>query len=152
MNKQEIRIDKFTSEYIKDFNGARAAVDAGYSKRTAAQQAARLLTKVNVQNLIQEKQKRIIEKDHIDAAYIKEQAHKLYLQCSGQEAINKTVVVDGRAIEMEVREFNGTAANKAIENLGKHVDIQAFKEQVKVEGEIDMVSPLLAARKRLENK
>ena len=39
-----------------------------------------------------------------------------------------------------------------LELLGKHIDIQAFKEQMKVEGEIDMVSPLLAARKRLEKR
>lgn len=39
---------KFVAEYLVDLNGTQAAVRAGYSKRTANEQAARLLVNVNV--------------------------------------------------------------------------------------------------------
>lgn len=38
----------FVGEYLKDLNGTQAAIRAGYSPRTAAQQAADLLTDPNV--------------------------------------------------------------------------------------------------------
>ena len=39
-------------EYIKDFNGAKAAIRAGYSERSAKEIASRLLTKDNVKKII----------------------------------------------------------------------------------------------------
>jgi len=43
----------FVQEYLIDLNATKAAIRAGYSKRTATGQASRLLTKVKVQKLIQ---------------------------------------------------------------------------------------------------
>lgn len=53
-------------------------------------------------------------------------------------------------VETVMRKIKWPDKVRNLELLGKHIDVQAFKEQHKVEGEIDMVSPLLAARKRLE--
>lgn len=39
---------RFCEEYLKDFNGAQAAIRAGYSKESAKEQASRLLTNANV--------------------------------------------------------------------------------------------------------
>ena len=44
----------FAQEYLADLNGTQAAIRAGYSKRTASAQAARLLTNVNIQAIIQQ--------------------------------------------------------------------------------------------------
>lgn len=43
---------RFVEEYPVDFNGAAAARRAGYSQKTAASQASRLLTSVNVRRAI----------------------------------------------------------------------------------------------------
>lgn len=51
LNPQQVR---FCEEYCKDLNGCAAAIRAGYSKKTARQQAARLLTKVNIKTAIAE--------------------------------------------------------------------------------------------------
>ena len=40
--------EKFAQEYCVDFHGTRAAIKAGYSKKTARQQASRLLTKADI--------------------------------------------------------------------------------------------------------
>ncbi len=49
----------FCEEYVKDFNATRAAIRAGFSKKTARKQGSRLLTFVDVQveirNLAQER-------------------------------------------------------------------------------------------------
>jgi phage terminase small subunit len=42
----------FCAEYIIDFNGTQAAIRAGYSPRTANEQAAQLLAKLSIQNEI----------------------------------------------------------------------------------------------------
>jgi phage terminase small subunit len=55
----EPRQELFVREYVKDYNGAKAALRAGYSKKTAAAQASRLLTKANVKSLLQEIQEEI---------------------------------------------------------------------------------------------
>lgn len=46
--------ERFCQEYIKDLNGTKAARRAKYSKKTAAEQACRLLSNVKVQQRIAE--------------------------------------------------------------------------------------------------
>jgi len=41
--------EAFCQKYLIDFNGSRAAIAAGYSAESSAQEASRLLTKVNIQ-------------------------------------------------------------------------------------------------------
>lgn len=53
---------KFCIEYVKDYNGRQAAIRAGYSPKTASEQASRLLTKVNVQKEIARRESRIENK------------------------------------------------------------------------------------------
>jgi phage terminase small subunit len=52
----------FCKEYPVDFNGTQAAIRAGYSKKTAAEQASRLLRKVKVQLYIQAQFKKTADK------------------------------------------------------------------------------------------
>ena len=44
--------ERFVELYIIDFNGTKAAREAGYSAKTAAQAASRLLKKVKIQQAI----------------------------------------------------------------------------------------------------
>ena len=54
----------FVQEYLKDQNGARAAIAAGYSERTARQTASENLTKPNIQVLIGRGQAAIQKRNH----------------------------------------------------------------------------------------
>lgn len=131
---------KFVAEYVKDLNATQAAIRAGYSKKTSYSIGQENLKKPEIQLAIQQKQKELAEEDKIDALYIKQQAHKLYLQCSGQLEIKKLITGESGPVSVDVFEFNGPAANKAIENLGKHVDIQAFKEQKEISGGLEITN------------
>ena len=105
----------FCKEYIIDFNGTQAAIRAGYSKKTANEQASRLLTKVNVQaylkKLIENREKRTqITQDEVVADII-----KVKNRCMQSEA-----VFDKDGNETGVYKFDSTGANKALDMLMKH--------------------------------
>ena len=55
---------RFVAEYLKDQNGTQAAIRAGYSKKTANEQASQLLAKLNIKGLIDEHLRKI-EKDSV---------------------------------------------------------------------------------------
>lgn len=59
--KTELRVERFVSEYLIDFNGRRAAEAAGYSPDTARQAASELLAKPEVQAAVEAKQKELVD-------------------------------------------------------------------------------------------
>ncbi len=70
LNKQKNRFAIFAREYIKDFNGTRAAIAAGYSKKTAKSKANQLLTKVDLREQIQKALKKRNEKVELSAEWV----------------------------------------------------------------------------------
>jgi len=56
------KIRRFVAEYLKDQNGTQAAIRAGYSKKTANEQAAQLLAKLSVREAVDAELAKIQEK------------------------------------------------------------------------------------------
>ena len=56
---------RFCEEYVIDLNGKQAAIRAGYSEKTAEQQASRLLRNVKVKDCIKTLQAEIVERNKI---------------------------------------------------------------------------------------
>ena len=50
--KSHFRREHFAREYLLDLNGTRAAIAVGYSPKTAAQAASRMLRKAKVRALL----------------------------------------------------------------------------------------------------
>lgn len=65
MAKLNERQERFCNEYLIDLNATQAAIRAGYSEKTAAAQAARLLTNVNIQTYIQQRKRDRVERTEI---------------------------------------------------------------------------------------
>jgi phage terminase small subunit len=65
-NKQR----RFVAEYLKDLNGAQAAIRAGYSERSAKQQAEALLSKPHIQAAVSEAQAARSKRTEIDQDYV----------------------------------------------------------------------------------
>ena len=68
------RQQRFVEEYLIDLNATQAAIRAGYSERTATEQASRLLTNVKVREVIDKAQAKRRERlevtvDSISAEY-----------------------------------------------------------------------------------
>lgn len=145
-DKQEL----FAREYLKDLNATQAAIRAGYSEKTAKEQAARLLTNVNVQTFVAELKATRVEQTGIDAAYVLRRLVEIdqmdvidILLSNGEIKPIKDWPKTWRTTlsGMDVTEMAGDTPSllkkikwpdkvKNLELLGKHVDVQAFKEQI----------------------
>ena len=123
--------DMFCHEYIVDLNGTQAAIRAGYSVNSARQIASQLLSKLNIQDRIAELKQERSERIKIDADYVLKQAVKLHERCM-QEV--KPKIVGGEQLQDEegnlVFIFDSSGAAKSLELIGKHVNVNAFKEVV----------------------
>jgi phage terminase small subunit len=64
LNDREYR---FVFEYVVDYNGSNAAIAAGYSKKTAAVQAAKLLRKPKIKDALKYLTKKTVRKAEVDA-------------------------------------------------------------------------------------
>ena len=64
----------FAAQYVVDFNGKAAAIRAGYSEKTAASMASRMLARPDVQDLVQKSMARSQEKAEINGARVLQEA------------------------------------------------------------------------------
>jgi phage terminase small subunit len=115
----------FCEEYIKDHNGAQAAIRAGYSRRTANVQASKLLTIPSIAEKIAVMQALTAQRNAVDADWVLKrlrQVHRLAIE--GNPIFEKGQEV-GRKID-----FGG--ANRALELIGKHIGM--FVERRELSG------------------
>lgn len=121
---------RFVEEYLVDLNATQAAIRAGYSAKTANEQGARLLAKASVSQAVAEAQAKRSEQVGIDAAYVLRQAVKLHERC--MQEVSPILDRKGQQVTDEAGnplfEFNAAGAAKALELVGKHIDVLAFKE------------------------
>lgn len=123
---------RFVSEYLVDLNATQAAIRAGYSASRAEITGSDLVRNRRVAAVIAERQQIRAETVGIDAAYVLRQAVKLHERCM-QEIEPKTDRKGDPIVDTEGRqvfEFDALAAARALELVGKHVNIQAFRDQV----------------------
>lgn len=153
---------RFVEEYLKDLNGAQAAIRAGYSAKTAKEQASRLLTNANVLEALSEAQERRSKKTGIDAEWVLTRlAHEsladvadLYDENGGLKSVHDWPLIwrQGLVAGMDVEEIreNGAVVGvvrkvklsdriKRIELIGRHIDVQAFKDKIEQIGTMTLV-------------
>lgn len=114
-------------------NGKQAAIRAGYSPKTAESQASRLLSNVKVSGRAAELKASVLEECHIDAKWVLMSAKKVFDRCMQEEE-----VTDREGAPTGEYKFEHSGANKALEIIGKHVDVKAF--EVKAEGNSDSLA------------
>ena len=150
---------RFVEEYLIDLNATQAAIRSGYSEKTAKVIAAQNLSKLNVQEAIEEAQNKRQEQTQIDAAYVLKRLVE----------IDQMDVLDIMDDQMKIRPVNewpkvwrqyvvnlenlelsdGEGCFKKIkwpdkvknlELLGKHVSVGAFKDKVEHSGKLEIQS------------
>ena len=97
MSKLTPRQEQFAREYLIDLNGTQAATRAGYSAKTANEQAVRLLANVSVQSLIAELQAARSKRTEITADRVLQELariaffdfRKLYRQDGSLKAVHE---------------------------------------------------------------
>ncbi len=140
-DKQEM----FCREYLVDLNAKGAAERAGYSAKTAHSIGHENLSKPEIAARIIELKTERSEKLSIDAEYVLTQAVKLHRRCMQEEA-----VTDRDGNELGEFKFEHSGAAKALEIIGKHVDIQAFldKQEVEVSGNVSVSDRMMVAKNK----
>ena len=132
---------QFCEEYIIDLNGTQAAIRAGYSAKTANEQAAQLLAKLSVQEYICELKNKRSER----VKYSQDELMRDILEVKNR-CMQANPVLDKEGNETGVWKFDSNGANKALDMLAKHVgfyetdnkqkafNISVNREAVEVEG------------------
>ena len=105
-----LKQEQFCREYIVDLNGTQAAIRAGYSEKTANEQAARLLTNVSVKEYVQSLMDKRSARVDITADYV-------------LNGIRDT-------IEAAKKTDDHSPALKGYELLGKHLKLFTEKHEV----------------------
>ncbi len=147
---------RFVDEYLIDLNATQAAIRAGYAAKDADVQGPRLLGNVGVADAIEAAKAERSERTRIDAAWL--------LTRLAEEAtadVNDLYTDDGRVkpvkdwpliwrqglvagLEVEtIGEGGGRLTKvklsdriKRLELIGKHIDVQAFKDKIEHSGAV----------------
>lgn len=155
---------RFVAEYLIDLNATQAAIRAGYSEKTAAEQASRLLTNVKVAEAIQAAMKARSERTQIDADWVLKRLERdatadladLYTEHGALKPVREWPIAwrtglvagietvqerdgedaEGKPVYATVRKVKLLDRTKLVELIGKHVEVGAFKEKVEHSGEI----------------
>ena len=125
----------FCQEYIKDFNGTRAAIKAGYSKSSAKEIASENLTKPNIQEYLKKIMKKRADKLEIDQEYVLQNIVEVQQRCMQHKPVmvfdkvekqfvqQEKYVIDEETGEeklMGVYTFDAANANKSLDMLAKY--------------------------------
>jgi phage terminase small subunit len=121
----------FVSEYLANgLNATKAAISAGYSKKTAQQQSTRLLSNVLVSTAIAKKTERRLAKLEVTADYVLKTIVSTIERCGQAEQVMfRGVPVDGAYT------FDATNVLKGAELLGKY--LKMFTDRVEVDDKRD---------------
>ena len=143
---------RFVEEYLVDLNATQAAMRAGYSAKTARQMASENLSKPDIQEAIALAKQARSEKTKIDAEWVLRELVKLHQRVTQEikpalHSKTRKQMMDEEGNLLFV--FNAAAANRALELIGKHTEIAAFKDRLEVSGGISLVERLQAGRDRV---
>ncbi|USW94969.1 terminase small subunit [Pseudomonas proteolytica] len=174
MKKLNDRQSRFVSEYLIDLNATQAAIRAGYSKRTAGQIGDENLKKPQIAHAIKEAVdsrnqrvqvnadyvlNRLVEIDHMDVIDILaddmsvkplKDWPKVWRQYLAGFDVSE--LFEGRGDDREMTGFlkklKWPDKVKNLELLGKHVNVNAFRDQVDVNVIGSLSEDIAKARQR----
>jgi phage terminase small subunit len=109
----------FAKEYIKDYNATQAAIRAGYSEKTAGAQAHKLLKNAEIMQLVAGAMEERNERVKYDADQLLADILRM------KERVERDIETLGAADPQMVNAFA-----RLTDQLGKHVDVQAWKERI----------------------
>ncbi len=174
MARMNSRHEFFAREYVKDLNGTRAAIAAGYARKTAKSAASRLLTNVNVQAILTKLTKKQADKLDLSAEKVLSELSRMgfsnfldYVNITeeGDAFVDLSGLTQEQAAaiqEVTVNEYmegKGKDARKvkrtrlklvdkirSLDLLGRHLKL--FTDRMEVSGLEELPDMVAAARKR----
>lgn len=133
---------KFAHLYIaKDYNGAEAAIAAGYKEKSARQQASRLLTNANIAAYVRILQLIAIEESGLSPEYITRKRMEILDRCLQAVPVEEWDYTEKKKVPTGEYIFDAKNALKALEALektvegGRNEDEKSTEIVVRFEGE-----------------
>ncbi|ELJ7523625.1 terminase small subunit [Salmonella enterica] len=170
--------EAYAQEYTKcPENQTQAAINAGFSPNTAAVKASVMMRDERIQKriaeLMEERNKRLrvsadyvllrlVEIDQMDVIDILNddgtlkpirQWPKIWrTTLSGFDLSSTIMNMDEASIETILKKIKWPDKVKNLELIGKHVDVNAFKERLEVSGTVTIADRMAAARRRVKEQ
>lgn len=149
---------KFADEYLIDLNATQAAIRAGYSSKTAEQQGSRLLSNAKVRAYIDERMAELSKRTGVNQErIIRELARIAFLDPTRLVNMSDATIKDEASEDdtaaiasVKVKEVSGDIDSierevrfadkiKALELLGKRFGMWIDKQQLDVQGAVQIV-------------
>ncbi|MDZ7854209.1 MAG: terminase small subunit [Halomonas sp.] len=156
--------DRFVEEYLLDLNATQAAIRAGYSSKTAYRTGADLLKKPQIHQLIDQYKMERSQRVQMDASRVLERLTEIdamdvadILDDDGRllpikqwpsvwrryvTSVDVSELAEGVGDERQVigflKKIRWPDKLKNLEMIGRHVSVQAWKEQREFSGELQL--------------
>jgi len=121
------------AEYLKDQNATQAAIRSGYSKKTADVQGPRLLGNVRIKAAVEAALGDAAKKAGVSVEYVLSNLKEVVERCMQRSPVmirqGKDIVQKVDDQGRSVWEFDSMGANKALENIGKHLKMFTEKHE-----------------------
>ena len=170
--------EAYCQSYIKaPENQSQAAIDAGFSPNTAAVKASVMMRderiRKRIAELMEERNKRnrvsadyvlmrLVEIDQMDVLDILNDDGSLKpirdwpkiwrTTLSGFDLSSTIMNMNEDSIETILKKIKWPDKVKNLELIGKHVDVNAFKERLEVSGTVTIADRMAAARRRVKEQ
>lgn len=170
--------EAYAQEYTKcPENQTQAAINAGFSPNTAAVKASVMMRDERIQKriaeLMEERNKRLrvsadyvllrlVEIDQMDVIDIlnddgtlkpiREWPKIWRTTLSGFDLSSTIMNMDETSIEIILKKIKWPDKVKNLELIGKHVDVNAFKERLEVSGTVTIADRMAKARRRVKEQ
>ncbi|HCB1653151.1 TPA: terminase small subunit [Citrobacter farmeri] len=173
-----VQQEAYCQEYVKcPENQTQAAINAGYSPNTAGKFASQNMRDARIQKriaeLMEDRNKRLrvsadyvllrlVEIDQMDVLDIlnddgglkpiREWPKIWRTTLSGFDLSSTIMNMDETTIETILKKIKWPDKVKNLELIGKHVDVNAFKERLEVSGTVTIADRIAAARRRVKEQ
>jgi phage terminase small subunit len=145
LNPKNPKQKRFAEEYAVDHNGTQAAIRAGYSEKTAAVAASKMLAKPDIRQMVQK-----LDAEHAEALGIEKQevlqrilddwnrAREMVPKIwKGEPVTYEVDVGGGEMVEVVATEFRSPAVmTKAMELLFRHAGCDVSKDEIEQKTEV----------------
>ena len=137
-NKLSAKDRQFADHYFGGAADVRGNATACYheihpraKQRTCEVNGSRKLRQAEVLEYLESKREKLTKATGINAEYVLRQSIRLYNRAMGDEPIEIDIVApSGELRTIERREYNPQVARQALELIGRHTQVQAFKDTV----------------------
>ena len=113
--------ERFCLEYTVDYNGTAAAKRAGYTEKSAAKTASRLLKRSCVMERVRQLQKEQAQRLCISSDLVVIQAMELYKKCTQAVPVTEWDYSEHCMVETGEYQLDSRGAVKCLELIGKHL-------------------------------